>query len=222
MILLRAKNDVSPMRLDRSGALGIFPFHLRCGWLVPGVSAGRHEANSFNAREASLPAVAKNGYYSSTVKLPGAPPSTRCTTSLKLGSIALALSVTTACSDRSLELFPSAAVPLWCTQVCSSDGGSCSGEACIACGSDRDCPVATPRCELASRTCVQCLTAAECPTGDVCNLVMHECVPSCAGGTTCGSGEVCNLDRICVECMQNSDCQDPAQHCLLPQQKCSQ
>jgi hypothetical protein len=93
-----------------------------------------------------------------------------------------------------------AAQPYCATDV---DGG----EYCVECTQPSQCPGTAPGCNSYYHNCGWCFSDSDCPTtAPFCNG-NESCVLPCDGGGQCPTG-ACNTDAgFCVECVQDSDCQ---------------
>lgn len=98
------------------------------------------------------------------------------------------------------------------------------------CSRDRDCPLRSQRCDVASGQCVACVTDVDCATaghpfcdsmlhqcvecevdvncpGGFCEPTTHRCVFSCADAGSCPDFyQICTLNRVCVDCRTSADC----------------
>jgi hypothetical protein len=101
-----------------------------------------------------------------------------------------------------------------CTQpdapYCATDIDA--GEYCVQCFNPNQCPTSSPGCGPFG--CGSCWTDVDCPaTAPFCSGD-YQCVIPCDGGTTCATG-ACDTDAgYCVQCVDDSDCQEPdASYC---------
>ena len=101
---------------------------------------------------------------------------------------------------------------------CADFGLKCATEweSCVECIDDDDCSASLPYCDPQMHRCLPCNTIDGCATGNVCDGWSHACMRTCATESDpdldCDGGpSMCDQKRnVCVACLHDSDCHDPA------------
>ncbi len=95
-----------------------------------------------------------------------------------------------------------------CDPPCTTGVCDTSTQTCVGCVGNLDCPTAKPVCNTTTNMCVGCSNSEDC-SGDtgVCNPSSKTCV-ACVGTEGCGVDEVCDTNNTCVECLNNTNCDD--------------
>jgi hypothetical protein len=108
------------------------------------------------------------------------------------------------CNCSNPEYMPTSAICTdeSCTDVC---GFTCTDERCVVdkrCGSDTECPVATPHCDAGA--CVECVTSDDCEMEE---CIDGHCGPQCESDTQCKLFEACQGGNcVFVGCRTDREC----------------